>query len=321
MPSLTQLEYIVAVETLRHFGKAAEACHITQPTLSMQIQKVEEEIGYALFDRLKKPVVPTAKGLRFIQQAKVLLHEHRKLIDLSKNQGGEVSGEFRLGVIPTVGPYLLPLFLKEFSERFPQVRLVVDELKTAEILKALHADQLDAGLLATPLKEPGLRERPLYYEPFYVYTAKDSSVHSRKKIKDTDLDNHEMWLLNDGHCFRTQIMRFCALDGRQGVYANVHFAGGTLDTLRHLIRQSRGYTLVPSLFVETLTADERREHVREFEKPVPTREISLLYRRDQWKSDILKALETVIRERLPKSLKERREEKSQQVLPVEEGST
>ena len=148
MPSLTQLEYIVAVEKLRHFGKAAELCHVTQPTLSMQIQKVEEEIGYPLFDRIKKPVVPTAKGLRFIQQAKVLLREHHKLMDMSRNQSGELSGEFKLGVIPTIAPYVLPLFIETFSREFPKVQLFIDELKTDTIVHMLNDDQLDAGLLA-----------------------------------------------------------------------------------------------------------------------------------------------------------------------------
>lgn len=157
MASLTQLEYIVAVDRLRHFGQAADACHVTQPTLSMQIQKVEDEIGYPLFDRLKKPVAPTAKGQRFIQQAKILLHEHLKLMDLSRSQSGEVQGEIRLGIIPTVAPYLSPLFLENFSKEYPRVQLTVDELKTSEILKKLHDDEIDAGILATPLHEKGLK--------------------------------------------------------------------------------------------------------------------------------------------------------------------
>ncbi len=316
MPSLTQLEYIVAVEKWRHFGKAAEACHVTQPTLSMQIQKVEEEIGYPLFDRLKKPVVPTAKGVRFIQQAKALLHEHRKLMELSRNQSHEVSGEFRLGVIPTVAPYLLPLFLESFSREYPHVELIVDELKTDTIISALHEDKLDAGILATPLNEPGLKERALYYEPFALYVSKSSSLNSRRRIRESDLSGEEMWLLADGHCFRNQIVRYCSLKEREGVFPNVQFAGGTLETLRNLIRNTSGYTLVPALFVDTLSDAEKKEHIREFEKPVPTREISLIYRRDQWKSDILNALENRIRKGLPKHVANSPDPKGHEVLPV-----
>lgn len=304
MPSLTQLEYIVAVEKHRHFGKAAEACHVTQPTLSMQIQKVEEEIGYPLFDRLKKPIVPTTKGAKFITQAKVLLHEHHKLMEMSHSQSGELSGELRLGVIPTIAPYLLPLFIENFSKAYPKVHLRIDELKTDTILKLLSEDALDAGILATPLHEPGLKERPLYYEPFSLYVSKSHPLNARKRIKEDDLDAEDMWLLEDGHCFRNQIVRYCSLKVREGVFPNVQFEGGNIDTLRYLVRKAQGYTLVPELFVETLSESEKREYVREFEKPYPAREVSLVYRRDQWKGDVLDALAASIVERLPESLRQ-----------------
>ncbi|MGZ3723386.1 MAG: LysR substrate-binding domain-containing protein, partial [Bdellovibrionales bacterium] len=211
MPSVSQLEYIVAVEKHRHFGKAAEQCHVSQPTLSMQIQKVEEEIGFPIFDRIKKPVVPTAKGLKFIAQAKVLLHEHLKLMDISKNQSEEMSGELRLGVIPTIAPYLLPLFIESFSKEYPNIHLIIDELKTDTIIQLLREDSLDAGILATPLHESGLRERPIFYEPFYLYVAKNHPLNARKRIKEDDLHGDEMWLLQDGHCLRNQVARFCSL--------------------------------------------------------------------------------------------------------------
>lgn len=317
MPSLTQLEYIVAVDKLRHFGKAAESCHVSQPTLSMQIQKVEEEIGYPLFDRMNKPVIPTAKGLKFIHQAKALLHEHQKLMDLSKHQGTEVSGDLRLGIIPTVAPYLVPLFLQAFSQKYPKVNLTMDELKTSVILEGLHDGTLDAGILATPIHEKGLVEKPLYYEPFSLYVNKEHPLSSRKRLKEDDLKASDMWLLADGHCFRNQIVRYCALNQNDGVFPNVHFAGGNLDTLRNLIRTSRGYTLVPELFVHTLPESEKREFVRDFEKPVPSREISLMFRRDNWKADVLGALETVIREALPESLSQEHDPKGQEVIPID----
>ncbi|HMN67667.1 MAG TPA: LysR substrate-binding domain-containing protein [Bdellovibrionales bacterium] len=316
MPSLTQLEYIVAVDKARHFGKAADSCHVTQPTLSMQIQKVEEEIGYPLFDRLKKPIVPTSKGQRFIAQAKILLHEHHKLMEMSRQQGDEPTGDFRLGVIPTIAPYLLPVFIEAFSKKFPKVQLVVDELKTDTILEMLHDDRLDAAILATPLNESGLHERPIFYEPFSLYVAKGHPLSARKRIKEDDLKGDEMWLLADGHCFRQQIVRYCSLRNQDGVFPNVHFEGGNIDTLRYLIRKSRGYTLVPALFVETLSEAEKRDHIRDFEKPAPSREVSLIYRRDQWKSDILKSLEETIRERLPKELT-RFDPKRQDVVPLD----
>lgn len=317
MPSLTQLEYIVAVDKLRHFGRAAESCHVSQPTLSMQIQKVEEEIGYPLFDRMSKPITATAKGLRFIHQAKALLHEHQKLMDLSRNQGAEISGELRLGIIPTIAPYLVPLFLQKFSQKFPKVNLTMDELKTSVILQGLSEGALDGGILATPIHERGLIEKPLYYEPFALYVSKDHPLSARKRLKEEDLKASDMWLLADGHCFRNQIVRYCSLNQKDGVFPNVQFAGGNLDTLRNLIRTSRGYTLVPELFVQTLPESEKRDYVREFEKPVPTREISLMFRRDNWKADMLGALESVIRESLPESLAQEHDPKRQEVIPID----
>ncbi len=315
MPSISQLEYIAAVDKLRHFGKAAELCHISQPTLSMQIQKVEEEIGFLIFDRLKKPVVPTEKGIRFIEQARVLLREHQKLMDLSRSQSAQTSGEFRLGVIPTVTPYLLPLFIDQFSKKYPAVHLHVDELKTSDILALLHEDKLDAGIMATPLHEPGLTEKPLCYEPFYFYVAKNNPLHSRRRIREDDLNGDEMWLLADGHCFRNQVVRFCSLRRKDGVFPNVQFEGGSLETLRNLIKKSQGYTLMPALFVNTLSEAERKEHIREFEQPVPTRELSVVYRRDQWKGDLLQALFKSIVSSLPPNMI-KHDTKRQSVIPV-----
>lgn len=316
MPSITQLEYIVAVEKHRHFGKAAEQCHVTQPTLSMQIQKVEEEIGFPIFDRIKKPVVPTDKGIRFIHQAKVLLREHNKLMELSRSQSGELSGEFRLGVIPTIAPYVLPLFIELFSKSYPKVQLFIDELKTDTIVKMLNEDTLDAGLMATPIREPGLREQAIAYENFYLYVSKKHPLNARKRIHEDDLSGDEMWLLEDGHCFRNQIVRYCSLKTREGVFPNVQFEGGNIDTLRYLIRKSQGYTLVPALFVDTLSEAEKRDYVREFEKPVPTRELSLVYRRDQWKSDILQALQKTIVDCLPPEMT-KLDPKRQEVLAAD----
>lgn len=303
MPTLTQLEYIVSAEKIRHFGKAAKACHISQPTLSMQVQKVEEEIGFLIFDRLQKPLLPTEKGRRFIEQAKVILREQQKLMEMSKRDETTVSGEFRLGIIPTLTASVVPLFIEAFSIRYPLVQLTIDELKTDSIVAALREDRLDAGILATPLNEDGLKEKPLFYEPFQLYLSKNHPLLKKKKVSQNDLDGNEMWLLQDGHCFRNQIIRFCSLKTQHGVFKNVHFEGGNLETLRQIVKNSRGYTLIPWLLSQSLAADEQRCFIREFENPTPTREISLLYRRDQWKLDILQALEKTLLEKIPTALK------------------
>ena len=302
MPTLTQLEYIVTVERLKHFGNAARACHVSQPSLSMQIMKVEDEVGIKIFDRLKKPVLATEKGRRFIEQAKTILREHKKLLDLAKNDAAQLSGDFRLAIIPTLTPYLLPLFIEDFSLKCPNVRLKVDELKTEVIIRELNEDALDAAILATPLNESGIRERPLFYEPFSLYVNATHPLARTKRIREKELDGSDMWLLQDGHCLRNQVVKVCSIKREKGVFKNVHFEGGNLETLRSLIKTSRGCTLMPRLFLNTLSESEKREFVREFEHPAPHREVSLVYRRDQWKSDILDAIERSILARNPNDL-------------------
>ncbi len=302
MPTLTQLEYIIAVDKYRHFGQAAKSCNISQPTLSMQIQKVEDELSLVIFDRIKKPIVPTSRGLLFIQQAKKLIQEHEKLLQISQNEGKEIRGSFRLAVIPTIAPYLLPLFIEEFSRKYPKVDLRIDELKTSSVIDGLKNGTIDGGIAATPLHENTLKERPLFYEPFDLYVAKNNPLSKKTEIRHSDLVREDMWLLQDGHCFRNQVVEFCGLDGDSGIFKNVHFEGGSLETLRYLVRKSRGYTLVPKLFSLELSASERKEYVRTFQNPVPTREVSLVFKTDQWRQNILEAIEQMIISSVPKNL-------------------
>ena len=299
MPSITQLRYICAVERLKHFGKAALECHVSQPSLSAQIQKAEGEIGFYLFDRTKKPLAITNKGKGFIKQAAKVLREHEKLLHLSKISSTEVSGEFRLGIIPTLIPYVLPRFIESFSTNYPMVKLIVDELKTEDIISTLKTDKLDAGILATPLNTKGIKKQVLFYEPFYAYVNPQHHLAKADTVKIDQLTTDDLWLLKDGHCFRNQVINFCSLDDKEGMFNNVVFEGGSLDTLRFLVRDSGGFTLVPQLFAENLPEQERRAMIKPFAKPVPIREVSIVYSRDQWKTDILAALEQTIKQTLP----------------------
>jgi LysR family hydrogen peroxide-inducible transcriptional activator len=303
MPSLTQLEYLVAVDQHRHFGKAANACNISQPTLSMQLQKLEDEYGITLFDRSKQPVVPTPEGIPVIEQAKIVLREVGKLGYLAKNESREPSGEFKLGLIPTLAPYLLPLFLGSFAETYPKVRLIIEEMTTENIILALGQDRLDAGLLATPLGVSSLREKPLFYEPFYLYVSPSHPLYKAKSsIKEEDLDGKDVWLLNEGHCLRDQVLRVCSLKSGPGVFTNVQFESGNLETLIHLVTHGHGYTFLPYLAMQTLRDPTRKRLIRSFSAPAPSREISLVYHRDQYKQAVLSALSEEILRHLPKEL-------------------
>ncbi|SMF22505.1 hydrogen peroxide-inducible genes activator [Pseudobacteriovorax antillogorgiicola] len=315
MPTISQIQYILAVDRYRHFGNAAKACHIAQPSLSMQIQKVEEELGFLIFDRNKKPVLATKKGERFIAQAKHVIREHEKLIKMSREDSDSISGDFRLGIIPTIMPYLLPKFIGLFSERFPGVTLRVDELKTQDIISELRKDTLDAGILATPLQEKGIRERPLFYEPFFLYAHEGHHLLGQEKVSPEGFSSEDIWLLEDGHCFKNQVSNFCSLEEKAGVYSNIIFEGGNLETLRYLVKESKGYTLVPYLFAENLPQEEKTSMVRPFCEPIPSREVSIVFSRDQWKTDIVGALQEVIQEALPSGLNNERTAQ-QKVIPV-----
>lgn len=303
MVSVTQLEYLLAVDQHRHFGKAAQSCNVSQPTLSMQLQKVEDELNVILFDRSKKPILPTPEGKKLIEQAKVILREHKKFVDLSRQGETELSGEFRLGVIPTLAPYLIPLFIQEFSEKFSNIELFIDEMKTEDILTALEEDKVDGGLLVTPIAGQKMNMRVLFYEPFHLYVSPHHSLSRRKRISEDDLVGTDVWLLNEGHCLRNQVIKLCALESSTGVFKNIHFESGNLETLRELVRRTQGYTLLPHLLVERLPAEEKKEMIRPFTKPLPTREVSLIYRRDHWKMPILDALHNIILAQIPGDLK------------------
>ena len=204
--TITQLHYIIAVDTHRHFGRAAEACFITQPTLSMQIQKLEDELGVILFDRQKHPIEPTPLGVSIISQARVVVHEAEKLEQQAQAATGEIKGTFRLGIIPTISPNLLYRFISRFKNELQEVHLIVEELQTQQIISALRKGTLDAGILATPLDERGIKEIPLYYEPFMAFVPEGHRLEKDEFVLSSELDLNDLLLLNEGHCFRFSVI-------------------------------------------------------------------------------------------------------------------
>jgi LysR family hydrogen peroxide-inducible transcriptional activator len=303
MPTITQLEYVLAVEKYRHFGKASAACHISQPTLSVQIQKVEEELDIAIFDRIKKPIIPTEDGKRFLEQARHVIREHQKLLQITKRTVGAVSGKFRLGIIPTVGSSLLPLFVHEFTRKFPDVDLYIEESKTETLIADLREDRIDGAILVTPLQENDIKEHPLYYDPFVLYLSQAHRLLKKDSLAESDLEAAEMWLLRDGHCFKNQVLKFCSISAdHDSVLKGLHFQSGSLETLKNVVRKSRGYTMLPALFTRSLPDAEVKAHVRKFKAPVPVREVSLVFRRDHWKSEIVEAIEKTVASVVPVDL-------------------
>jgi LysR family hydrogen peroxide-inducible transcriptional activator len=269
----------------------------------MQVQKLEDELGIIIFDRSKSPILPTSEGELIIEQAKTVVREQKRILDLVQRARDELAGDFRLAVIPTLSTYILPLFLKSFLDNYPNVNLIIDECKTDEIVAQLAADEIDAGLLVTPLHDASLIERVLYYEPFYLFVAPDHPLGRKKKIRQDDLKLEEIWLLNKGNCFRDQVLNICS-DGREEneIGGNVHFESGNLETLKNMVLTSSGYTLLPHLAVRQLSP-ARRKLVREFRPPVPTREVSIVYGRRVLRERVIDALQEEVLGALPAELK------------------
>lgn len=300
--NLQQLEYIVAVDTHRHFVRAAEHCYVTQPTLSSMIQKLEEELGVKIFDRSKQPVVPTEAGRAIIEQARIVLREAGRLEEIARQEKSEIKGELHLGVIPTLAPYLLPLFLRKFAETYPQVKLLITEHHTDSIVTRLREGSLDAALLATPLGLGHLRETVLFYERFFAYVAEGEAI-DKEYILIEEMDVDKLWLLEEGHCLRTQVVQLCALRDRRHVIPNVSYEAGSLETLKRMVDQNGGATILPELAVKDLPRPQAKR-IRHFQSPSPTREISLVTYQHFVKENLLEALRTTIVECLPPGLLE-----------------
>jgi LysR family transcriptional regulator, hydrogen peroxide-inducible genes activator len=301
--TLSQLAYVVAVDRHRHFTRAAEAAGVTQPTLSMQIRKLEKELGIEIFDRSRTPVRPTDLGAGIVEQARAVLHEAERLRGLARIPSGEVVGELRVGIIPTLGPFILPSLLPELIRRHPRLTLTVEEVQTAEILEGLRTESLDAGVIATPADRPGLLERELFEEPFVAYLSRGHPLEARAALRAGDLRLDDLWLLQEGHCFRDQVKDLCSrVASSEGRSGRLRFQSGNLGTLKRMVDGSGGMTLLPLLATRDLT-DEERSRVRPFRSPVPTRLVRLVQGRAYLKRPLVEALAEQLLVQCPEELR------------------
>lgn len=294
--TLSQIRYILALKKFGHFAKAAQECGVTQPTLSTQVQKLEQELGVQIFNRQASPVIPTPIGEKILAKAKNLWNESEEILQLIGDEKGLVQGEFKLGVIPTMIGSVIPLFIQEFSQLYPQVRLIVSELQTQQIVKQLASGDIDAGLLATPLDHDEIVENPLFSENFFLY--------SKEKLKDkidfNQLPEMKMWLLEEGHCLRTQALKICQ-KMKNFEESSIYFNAGSLELMVSLVDNLGGATLIPEL--HTLNwSKERASRLHSFKSPAPARQVSLVTSKSFSKKSILEAIESTILLNIPESM-------------------
>jgi LysR family hydrogen peroxide-inducible transcriptional activator len=293
--TLLQLEYLVALDKYRHFRLAAEACHVTQPSLSTQIQNLEEELGVILFDRSERPVAPTELGRQIIAHARLVLGEVARLQALVQEATGEMSGELRVGILSTIAPYLLPIVIAAFSQRYPNVTLTFEELLGDQIVDFIRRDLLDAGLLAVPVTASDIVETPLFREPLVGYVARGHRLYEKKTIRPSDLRADDIWLMSKGHCFRDQVLAlFEEDDSMEHLRRRVKFESGNLETLQRLVDRGHGMTLLPWLAV-TGKGSHAPESVRLFDAPAPSRTVRIVYSKILLKKHLVKALTREIR--------------------------
>ena len=296
--TIQQLKYILALEKHRHFVRASESCFVAQPTLTLQVKKLEEEIGFLIFDRSKQPLEPTSMGIKFIHKSREIIRQIDSLKELIHSEKELLEGHFTLGVIPTLAPYILPLFLQEFSAAHPKIFLEVKEMQTSKIIEEISKGTLDIGLLVTPLEEKTIREIPLFHEPFLVYLNKKHHLNSKELVTPQDLTPNDLWLLDEGHCFRNQVLNICEnkkkINPTEGGF---YFQSGSIETLKKLVSKSFGYTLIPELALNS------NDLVKRFTEPELVREVSLVVHNSFTKERLLGNLRKEIVKCVPDSFK------------------
>ncbi|WP_234387136.1 LysR substrate-binding domain-containing protein, partial [Aquimarina sp. Aq78] len=284
--TLQQLKYIVALDLKRHYTKAAELCFVTQPTLTIQVKKLEDEIGTVIFDRNTTPLTPTPIGEILIAKAKSTLREANEFQELAYDNTSSISGQYTLGIIPTIAPNLLPLFLESFLKSNPKIKLVIKEMQTDFIIDALHNGTLDIGIVSTPLEDKTIREINLYQEPFLVYCNDKNTFGTSEIVKQDDLTPDDLLILEEGHCFRNQVLNICQ-DNDKNKNKAFLFESGSIQTIKNLVKAGLGYTLVPQLSV---VEDLENNHIKYFENPKPTREISIVVNKNFAKEKLIENL-------------------------------
>lgn len=301
--NIQQLEYIIAVDNYRHFAKAAEASYVTQPTLSMMIQKLEDELDVKIFDRSLHPVEPTDIGTKIIEQAKITVKHFKQIKEIIQEEKNMICGELKLGIIPTIAPYLIPDLLKIHRDSNNQsFNLTIKEMTTAEIIEGITGGTINAGILATPLKHPKIMEYPIYYEKFYAYISPAEEAYKKQQISIEQMQEiKNIWLLEDVHCFRSQMLKLCQFNKKNTKNTISNYEAGSIDTLIYIVEHNNGATMIPELAAMKLQ-EKQQKHLRSFKDMNPVREISLVTGSDFVRKKMLDEMIRIIRLSVPASM-------------------
>ncbi len=297
--NIQQLEYIIAVDKLKSFTKAAEHCHVAQATLSAMIKKLEEELGAVIFDRKQNPILTTDIGLQILKEAHSILEHSRILKEKARQDQPEIEGHIKIGIIPTIANTLLPKIIQELLNSYPKLSFEILEINTNAILEQLKEESIDMGILSTPIEHSGMEEEILYYETLLVYGKTDSK---KKYLLPDEIKDHKIWLLEEGHCLREQFINLCALKKKELKHKNLQFQANSFDTLLNMVDEFGGLTLIPELYYQSLSA-ERKSRISFFHKPFPVREVSILYYRPYAKKHLILAIAALIKKIVGKQLK------------------
>lgn len=297
--TLQQMEYIVAVYRMRHFAKAAEQCNVTQPTLSSMIQKLEDELGIKIFDRTTQPVMPTPCGKLVIEQAWKVLVRARKIKEIVAEEKKSLTGTFRIGILPTIAPYLLPRFFPQFISQHKEMDLRIVEMKTNDIKRALAHGDIDAAILVSLDNMENFIQTPLFFEQFMAYVSHNDTLFQSTAIRTSDLNDRFLWLLDEGHCFRDQLVKFCEL--KSAHTSKTAYTLGSIETFMRMVENGKGITFIPELALHQLSPSQR-ELVRPFALPIPTREIVMLTAKNFVRHSIKNLLVEKIKECVPENM-------------------
>ncbi len=297
--NLHQLEYILALDKCRHFGRAAESCNVAQPSLSTMIQKLEDELGVKIFDRSKQPIEPTVTGRRILEQARVILHQAGLMQEIIMDEESSLSGRLKLGILPTIAPYLIPRLIPLLDEELSELSVDFVEMTTSDCLHNLGIHKLDMAIIASEPNTESLESSVLFYEEFYGFVGREHPLFKEESIRSSQVSSENLWLLDEGHCFRDQLLRFCEL--RRSAPNRYSYKKGSLETFMNMVRLGKGMTFIPALALDLMT-EKSRELVRPFTIPRPTREIHLVYRSDFMRRKLMQKLCELIQRAVPEEM-------------------